>query len=259
MEQLLEFHDVSKVYDNGVKGLSHVSFTVAPGEFVAIIGPSGAGKSTLLRSINRLHRISSGEILVEGTDISKVRGKKLRDLRCTIGMIFQNYNLVYRLSVLQNVLHGRLGYMSSLAGIFNRYREEDKQKAIALLQEIDMGDFLNARAQDLSGGQKQRVGIARAFMQDPKLLLCDEPIASLDPSSAKTIMDMIHAMATRRHIACLVNLHQINVAMSYASRIIGLRGGQVVFDGPPCDLTDDVIKQIYGVPAGQLRLEEAKR
>lgn len=256
MDALLRFDDVSKVYKNGVQGLSHVSFSVEAGEFVAVIGPSGAGKSTLLRSINRLQDISSGRVLLRGEDISRASGKKLRAMRARIGMIFQNYNLVYRLSVMQNVLHGRLGYMPSWRGALGLYAEEDKEKAAALLEEIQMGDFLNARAADLSGGQKQRVGIARAFMQEPALLLADEPIASLDPSSAKIVMDRLHAMAKRRHTACLVNLHQIGAAKAYADRIIGLRRGTVVFDGPPEALTDAAVETVYGAPARELAGQE---
>lgn len=254
MNDVLQFEHVSKIYKNGTAGLKDVSFSVKPGEFIAVIGPSGAGKSTLLRSINRLQDVTEGRILVEGEDISRAKGASLRSIRRKIGMVFQNYNLVYRLSVLQNVLHGRLGYMSSLQGMMGRYREEDKEKAVELLQEIDMGDFLNSRAADLSGGQKQRVGIARAFMQEPQILLCDEPIASLDPASAKVIMDMIYAMTSRRHIACLVNLHQIDAAKSYATRIIGLRKGTIVFDGPPSQLTDAAIEDIYGTSMEELSI-----
>ena len=256
MEPLLQVDDVSKVYKNGVQGLSHVSFSVEAGEFVAVIGPSGAGKSTLLRFINRLQDITSGRVLLRGEDISRASGKKLRAMRARIGMIFQNYNLVYRLSAIQNVLHGRLGYMPSWRGALGLYAEEDREKAAALLEEIQMGDFLNARAADLSGGQKQRVGIARAFMQEPALLLADEPIASLDPSSAKIVMDRLHAMAKRRHTACLVNLHQIGAAKAYADRIIGLRRGTVVFDGPPEALTDAAVETVYGAPARELAGQE---
>lgn len=255
-QPVVVFEHVGKRYGNGTQGLNDVSFSVYPGEFIAVIGPSGAGKSTLLRSVNKLHDVTEGRILIGGEDISKARGSRLRTLRRQIGMIFQNYNLVYRLSVLQNVLHGRLGYMGSLQGMIGRYREEDKEKAVELLKEIDMGDFLNTRAADLSGGQKQRVGIARAFMQEPQILLCDEPIASLDPSSAKIIMDMIYSMASRRRIACLVNLHQIDVAKAYATRVIGLRKGTVVFDGPPGDMDDCVIQAIYGVSADELTIKE---
>lgn len=257
MDNVLVMDDVSKVYPGGVQGLSHVSFSVAPGECIAVIGPSGAGKSTLLRSVNRLQDVTSGKILVDGRDIASAKGKSLRMIRRQVAMVFQNYNLVYRLSAIQNVLHGRLGYMSSLRGMLGLYSEADKEKAAALLSEIKLGDFMNARAQDLSGGQKQRVGIARAFMQDPKILLCDEPIASLDPSSARIIMDMICSMAKSRGIACLVNLHQIDIARYYATRIIGLQKGKIVFDGKPEELTDQAAESIYGAPVGELLSPEA--
>lgn len=169
-------------------------------------------------------------------------------------MIFQNYNLVYSLSVLQNVLHGRLGYMKGLKGVFGLYSEEDKKEALELLNELGLESFSYNRASDLSGGQKQRVGIARAIMQKPKLLLCDEPIASLDPSSAKTIMDLLRDMTGRRGIACIVNLHQLDVALTYSTRIIGLCKGQIVFDGAPEDLTDADIERIYGTSKENLML-----
>ncbi len=161
-------------------------------------------------------------------------------------MIFQNYNLVYRLSVIQNVLHGRLGYMSGIKGMLGMYSEQDKSQAVQLLNEIGMGDFIYNRASELSGGQKQRVGIARAIMQNPQVLLCDEPIASLDPSSSKTIMDMLYEMTQKRDIVCIVNLHQVEVAKKYSDRIIGVSKGSIVFDGKPSELTDEAIKKIYG-------------
>ncbi|MFR8125927.1 MAG: phosphonate ABC transporter ATP-binding protein [Acutalibacter sp.] len=176
MEALLRFDNVSKQYPNGVHALNGVSFTVGEGEFISVIGPSGSGKSTLLRAINRLIPISGGAVLLEGEAVSQQRG---RALRRKVGMIFQNYNLVYSLSVLQNVLHGRLGYMRGPKGIFGLYSEADKRQALELLEELGLGEFSYNRASDLSGGQKQRVGIARAILQGPKLLLCDEPIASL--------------------------------------------------------------------------------
>ena len=247
METVLRLEQVSKSYGRGRAALEEVSFQLQAGEFVAVIGSSGAGKSTLLRSINQLQPVSSGDIWLGGESVVQARGKKLRQLRRRIGMVFQNYNLVYRLSVLQNVLHGRLGYMGTLAGMFGRYSEADKERAIRLLQELQLGEFLYHRAGELSGGQKQRVGIARAFMQDLELLLCDEPIASLDPSSARIIMDMLQRMVQERGITCLVNLHQIEVARQYATRVIGLRQGKVVFDGPPAALTEDWVERIYGV------------
>ena len=254
MEPILKFDNVSKHYPNGVHALKGVSFTVREGEFVSVIGPSGSGKSTLLRAINRLIPISGGTVWLDGQAVSAQRGKGLRQLRRKVGMIFQNYNLVYSLSVLQNVLHGRLGYMSGLKGVFGLYSEEDKQEGLDLLEELGLADFAYNRASDLSGGQKQRVGIARAIIQGPKLLLCDEPIASLDPSSAKTIMDLLRDMTQRRNIACIVNLHQLDVALKYSTRIIGLSKGEIVFDGPPEQLNDATIERIYGTSRENLMM-----
>ncbi|MEG0591847.1 MAG: phosphonate ABC transporter ATP-binding protein [Coprobacillus sp.] len=256
MDKVLEFNNVSKIYDNGTKALNDISFQVNKGEFISIIGPSGSGKSTLLRSVNQLININSGVISIDGETIHDKKGKNLRMMRRKIGMIFQNYNLVYRLSVIQNVLHGRLGYMSRLDGVLERYKETDKEQAIQLLEEIGLNQHIYNRASDLSGGQKQRVGIARAIMQAPQLLLCDEPIASLDPSSSKKIMDMLFQMTQKRNIACLVNLHQIDVAKKYSSRIIGLSKGEIIFDGKPDDLTDEMIEKIYGTSITNLMLGE---
>lgn len=261
MKPFLCFDHVSKNYPNGVHALQDISFTVSEGEFISVIGPSGSGKSTLLRTINALIPVSTGTVTLDGEAVSSLKGRKLRLLRRKVGMIFQNYNLVYSLSVLQNVLHGRLGYMPGLRGILGRYREEDKRAALELLEEMGLSDFAYNRASDLSGGQKQRVGIARAIMQDPKLLLCDEPIASLDPSSSRAIMDLLRSMTAKRGIACMVNLHQLDAAVKYSTRIIGLCKGQIVFDGPPAELTDEVIEKIYGTSRENLMMggEENER
>ncbi len=254
MECLLKFDKVVKCYSGDTRALDNVSLEINQGEFVSVIGPSGSGKSTFLRSINKLIPLTEGEIYLDGETISDKKGKALRLCRRKIGMVFQNYNLVYRLSVIQNVLHGRLGYMSGLKGILGRYSEEDKHKAVEILEELGLEDFVYNRASDLSGGQKQRVGIARAIMQNPKLLLCDEPIASLDPSSAKVIMDMLYDMIKRRNIACIVNLHQVDVAKKYSTRIIGLSKGKIVFDGTPDELDDATIEKIYGTGLNNLML-----
>lgn len=254
MKSILKFEQVSKDYPNGVHALKGVSFEVAEGEFISVIGPSGSGKSTLLRAINQLIPVTNGKIYLDGQVVSGERGRKLRELRRKAGMIFQNYNLVYSLSVLQNVLHGRLGYMSGLKGVFGLYSESDKREALELLEELGLEPFAYNRASDLSGGQKQRVGIARAIMQKPKLLLCDEPIASLDPSSAKTIMDLLWNMTQKRNIACIVNLHQLDVAVKYSTRIIGLSKGEIVFDGTPEELDDETIEKIYGTSKENLMM-----
>lgn len=258
MSTVLKMEHIEKVYGNQVRALHDISLEVRAGEFVAVIGPSGSGKSTLLRTVNQLVAPSGGHVYIDGEEVTGASGKKLRLLRRKVGMIFQHYNLVQRLSVMQNVLHGRLGYMSALDGMLGNYTEEDKRKAIDLLQEIEMGDRLYNRASDLSGGQKQRVGIARAIMQEPKLLLCDEPIASLDPNASKIIMDLIYQMTQLRNIACIVNLHQLDVAMRYATRIIGLAKGEMIFDGTPQQLNNAVIEKIYNTSMENLIIKQGE-
>ena len=258
MSTVLKMEHIEKVYGNQVRALHDISLEVSAGEFVAVIGPSGSGKSTLLRTVNQLVAPSGGHVYIDGEEVTGASGKKLRLLRRKVGMIFQHYNLVQRLSVMQNVLHGRLGYMSALDGMLGNYTEEDKRKAIDLLQEIEMGDRLYNRASDLSGGQKQRVGIARAIMQEPKLLLCDEPIASLDPNASKIIMDLIYQMTQRRNIACIINLHQLDVAMRYATRIIGLAKGEMIFDGTPQQLNNAVIEKIYNTSMENLIIKQGE-
>ena len=248
MEKVLEIKNLKKYYGQ-THAVEDVSFPVSAGEVVVIIGPSGAGKSTVLRCINRMIEPTDGSILFDEQDMAKLkREKDLKAARRKIGMIFQSFNLVYRLSVFQNVLHGRLGYMSTADAVLGRYTEEDKRKAIELLNMIGLEDMMYKKAGELSGGQKQRVGIARALMQDPTLLLCDEPIASLDPSSSRIIMNQIQEMAKTRNIACIVNLHQVDVAMAYADRIIGIHQGRIVFDDVPDKLTASTIETIYDAP-----------
>ncbi len=254
MENILEITHLKKHYGPN-KAVEDVSFSVGKGEMVAIIGPSGAGKSTILRCINRMIEPNAGSILFNGYDMAKIKKEKeLRTARRQIGMIFQQFNLVYRLSVFQNVMHGRLGYMNTWNGMIGNYTEEDKKKALEILDRIGMREMIYKRASELSGGQKQRVGIARALMQDPLLLLCDEPIASLDPSSSKIIMDLIYQMTREKNIACIVNLHQVDVAMRYASRIIGIHKGIIVFNDEPSKLTDNMIELIYGTSIDQLSM-----
>lgn len=253
--ELLQVNNLSKEYTGGTKALDDISFSVDEKEFVTIIGPSGAGKSTLLRCFNKLIDYTDGEIIFDNKVIKDVKKKDLRKLRTNIGMIFQHYNLVDRLSVVENVLHGRLGYKSSIVGAMGIYSEKEKQDAFNILKKLGLEDQAYKRCDQLSGGQKQRVGIARALIQNPKLLLCDEPIASLDPSSSKVIMDQIKKINKEMNITCILNLHQVDVAMNYSDRIIGINGGRIVFDGKPSELTKEKVHEIYGSDYGNLIID----
>lgn len=249
---LLELKNVSKTYNNVTKALQDVSFTVEEGEVVSIIGPSGAGKSTLMRCINRLVDATSGSVIFDGQDVTASSKKDLRRLRTKTGMIFQHYNLVDRLSVVSNVLHGRLGHKSTLSGAAGFYSEREKENAFRIIDKLGLLEQAYKPCNELSGGQKQRVGIARALMQEPKLLLCDEPIASLDPSSAKIIMDHLIDINKTMNITVVLNLHQVDVAIKYAKRVIGITAGRVVYDGPAKLLDAKTIHQIYQSAEGDL-------
>ncbi|WP_163537002.1 phosphonate ABC transporter ATP-binding protein [Gracilibacillus sp. YIM 98692] len=255
MSNLLELSDVSKQYGQNTIALSNINFSVKEGEFISVIGPSGAGKSTLLRCINRMIDATSGEIVFDGVDALELKKRDLRRLRTKIGMIFQHYNLVERLSVIENVLHGRLGYKSTLAGALGLYTQKEKEQAIHLLNMLGLEDQIFKRSDQLSGGQKQRVGIARALVQDPKMLLCDEPIASLDPNASKVIMDYLQNISRSMGITVLVNLHQVDVALKYSDRIIGVSQGEIVYDGSPAQMTQEQIHHIYGSEAGELIMD----
>ncbi|MEE0440347.1 MAG: phosphonate ABC transporter ATP-binding protein [Ruminococcus sp.] len=252
---ILEFQHVSKVYNNTTKALDDLSFSVKEGEFLSIIGPSGAGKSTILRCINRLVNATDGKIINDGKDIMHINKRQLRNVRTKTGMIFQHYNLVDRLSVMENVLHGRLGQKSTFSGMIGHYSESEKEQAFAILEELGLAEQAYKRCDALSGGQKQRVGIARAIMQQPKLILCDEPIASLDPKASKTIMDHLAQINQSMQITCIVNLHQVDVAMKYSQRILGIAAGKLVFDGTPSELTQEKIHEIYQSNAKDLMLD----
>lgn len=242
---LLEVKNITKTYTNGKRALNGLSFSLNEGEFVAVIGPSGAGKSTILRAINQLVTVDHGAVLFEEKDMTKLKPRELRRQRREIGMIFQHYNLVSRLTVIENVLHGCLGYKSSLAGAVGIYTEEEKTYAFKLIEKVGLSEFAYIRCDELSGGQKQRVGIARALMQKPKLILCDEPIASLDPKSAKTVMDYLRKVTDELDIACLVNLHQVETAREYSHRILGVNSGEIIFEGRPHELTKEAAAHIY--------------
>ncbi|CAG7615235.1 Phosphate-import ATP-binding protein PhnC [Paenibacillus solanacearum] len=243
---MIEFQNVSKVYPNGTIGLKNINLTINKGEFIVIVGLSGAGKSTLLRSINRLHEITDGQIAINGRSITAATGVQLRNLRRDIGMIFQNFNLVKRSSVLRNVLSGRVGYHSTLRTLLGLFPKHDVDLALQALERVNIREKAYVRADQLSGGQQQRVSIARALAQEAKIILADEPVASLDPLTTRQVMDDLRRINQELGITTVVNLHFIDLAREYATRIIGLRAGQVVFDGPVSEATDEAFSDIYG-------------
>lgn len=243
---MIQFKNVRKVYPNGTVGLDNINLTIHPGEFVIIVGLSGAGKSTLLRSINRLHEITDGAILIDGKSITAAKGVDLRRIRRDIGMIFQNFNLVKRVSVIKNVLSGRVGYHSTLRTLFGLWPKRDVELALDALSRVNIREKAYARADELSGGQQQRVSIARALAQEAKIILADEPVASLDPLTTRQVMDDLKRINQELGITTVVNLHFLDLAREYGTRIIGLRAGKVVFDGPVEEATDEVFSSIYG-------------
>ena len=242
---VLELVQLSRRFGDTV-AVAGANLTIARGEMVGIIGRSGAGKSTLLRLINRLIEPSGGSILADGTDITTLRGKDLRAWRARTAMIFQQFNLVNRLDVLTNVLCGRLNRMSTARVLFKMFTPAERALAIRALDRLGLADVAMNRADALSGGQQQRVAIARALMQEPTILLADEPIASLDPMNAKVVMDALLDINLRDGITVLTNLHTLDTARSYCRRIIGMSAGRIVFDGKPEELTDPVLRTIYG-------------
>lgn len=243
---MIEFKDISLVYPNGTQGLKDINVKINEGEFVVIVGLSGAGKSTFIRSINRLVTPTDGELLVDGENILTYNGRDLRRLRTKIGMIFQNYNLVKRSSVMKNVIAGRLGHTGTLRSIFNLYSKEDIGLAYESLKRVNIEEKIYNRADELSGGQQQRVSIARVLTQKPKYLLADEPVSSLDPPTAHQVMTYLKQINKEDNITTIVNLHFIDMAMEFADRIIGMRAGEVVFDGPASTVTEKTFEEIYG-------------
>lgn len=243
---MIIFDNVSKTYPNGVKSLSHINLTINDGEFVSIIGLSGAGKSTLLRSVNRLNDVTEGEITIDGVSLTKAGKKELRRIRRRIGMISQQFNLVKRSTVQKNVLSGRLGYYSTWKSILGLFSKEDYERTKDALERVDLQDKLHSRCDELSGGQQQRVSIARTLVQQADIILADEPVASLDPVTTQKIMKDLQNINTTLGKTVIVNIHSVELARSFSTRIIALKAGEIVFDGAPEELTDERLIAIYG-------------
>ena len=242
---MIEFKDVNKRYPNGFEGLKHINLTIEQGEFVAIIGLSGAGKSTLLRTINRMHDITGGTLTVDGTDVMSLHGKELRRFRRRIGMIFQSFNLITRTTVIKNVLTALvpdLPWWRALTGIFTK---DEQLHALEALDKVGILDKAYVRADQLSGGQQQRVALARTLAQNPQIILADEPVAALDPVTAKQVMDDFKHINESMHITVLINIHHVDLALQYASRVIGIRAGEIVYDGPEDKVDQKILDTIY--------------
>jgi len=242
----LQIRGLVKAYERNRPVLRGIDLDIGGEGLTAIIGPSGTGKSTLLRCINRLVDPSAGEILFDGVDLARLGGKALRRARRHIGMVFQEYNLVERLTVMENLLSGRLGYVSPLKAWLRRYPQADIERAFELLDQVGLHGFAGQRADSLSGGQRQRVGIARAVMQQPKLLLADEPTSSLDPKTSVEIMQLMRELGREHRVPVVVNMHDVGLARRFADRIIGMSEGTLVYDGPGAGLDDRMLERIYG-------------
>lgn len=243
---MIKFDKVNKVYPNGLHALKNVSFEINQGEFVAIIGLSGAGKSTLLRTINRMHDISEGSLIVNGQEIKNLKGKDLRTFRRKVGMVFQSFNLVTRTTVINNVLTSRVPDMPLWKSIIGLYSKEDKIIALEALDKVGILDKAYVRADQLSGGQQQRVALARTLAQKPEIILADEPVAALDPITATQVMDDFKKINKELNMSVLINIHHVDLALKYADRVIGIKAGEIVYDGAAKDVTNEVLKQIYG-------------
>ncbi|WP_163583260.1 phosphonate ABC transporter ATP-binding protein [Gracilibacillus saliphilus] len=255
---MIEFTSVDKVYPNKVKALENINLKIEKGEFVAVIGLSGAGKSTLIRCINRMHDITSGSLVVDGTNVRKLKGKEIRNFRKKIGMIFQSFNLITRTTVIKNVLVSfvpQLSFWRKLTGIFSK---EHKLLALTALDQVGILEKAYIRVDQLSGGQQQRVALARTLAQNPAILLADEPIASLDPVTSKQVMDDFKRINQEMDMTVLLNIHHVEVALEYANRIIGVREGQIVYDGPANEVTDKVLDYIYQGKVGEVKQEMYK-
>ena len=241
---MLEIKNLTVEYGN-FRAIDNVSFTVKDGEFVAVIGSSGGGKSSLMKAINLLVKPKSGSIKIDGEEMTELSSRKLRMKRRKIGFVFQDYNLIDRLSVIENVLTGRLGYKSSFKSLLGIFSKEEYENAEKALEKVGLSEKLFVRGDELSGGQKQRVAIAKALVQEPKIILADEPVASLDVNSSKIIMEYFKEINRVQGITVIINIHDVNIALKYADRVIALKKGKIVFDGKGSEITDDVLKRVY--------------
>lgn len=242
---MIEFKQVEKRYPNGYEALKHINLTIEQGEFVAIIGLSGAGKSTLIRIINRMHDITKGEVSVDGVNVMSLHGRNLRKFRRKIGMIFQSFNLITRTMVIKNVLTAFVPNLPWWRATFGIFTKEEKLKALEALDKVGILDKAFVRADQLSGGQQQRVALARTLAQDPQIILADEPVASLDPVTAKQVMDDFQRINRSLHITVLINIHHVELALQYANRVVGIRAGEIVYDGPADCVDKSVLDAIY--------------
>ena len=242
---MIKFEDVGKRYPNGYEGLKHIDLEIEQGEFVAIIGLSGAGKSTLIRTINRMHDVTSGKLTVDGTDVMSLSGKSLRRFRRKVGMIFQSFNLITRTTVINNVLTAFVPDMPWYRSVFGIYNQEEKMKALEALDKVGILDKAFVRADQLSGGQQQRVALARTLAQNPEIILADEPVAALDPVTAKQVMNDFTRINKEMNISILINNHHVDLALKYCSRVIGINAGEIVYDGPAAEVDKEVLNKIY--------------
>ena len=252
---ILEIQNLHKIYKNGTHALKGVSFTVEEGEFLVVIGLSGSGKSTLLRSINRLIEPTSGTVKFLGQDITHIKGEPLRKVKTQIGMVFQQFNLIKRRSVLSNVLNGRLGKLGTIDSILEKYSDEVISDAYKSLETVGITDKAKVRADSLSGGQQQRVAIARSLMQNPKLLLADEPVASLDPATSNSVMQYFEKINKEMGTTVICNLHFLSLVRRYATRVIALKAGEIVYQGMPSDIDETWFKTIYGEEAVEVEIK----
>ena len=243
---MIVFDHVSKTYPNGYQALKDINLTIEQGEFVAVIGLSGAGKSTLIRTINRMHDITDGTLTVDGVNVMELKGARLRQFRRNIGMIFQSFNLVTRTTVIKNVLTSRVPELPFWRALLGAYPKKDKLEALEALDKVGILDKAFVRADQLSGGQQQRVALARTLAQNPKIILADEPVASLDPVTAKQVMDDFRRINREMNISVLINIHHVDLALQYADRVIGIKAGEVVYDGPASEVNEAVLAEVYG-------------